>query len=386
MFRSGQTQHDDENTPNRTLRLGFESALYWLDKLFRRDIREVGQHSSMLPQYLLFAALATALPLAILLSVQLWMVTAYTGGFDLSSFVSQYCHGVYRYRLLGRDLLLCLYHFLQAHVAERPYPLPRDPSGSFLLYGAFAISNGVYFAASNLLLLFFLWIRKAGLRDRELSLYFYYTLLVAMSMAVVTPYDQLAYLLLLIGILGTRSGSVVAGMSLVVISAAAGTLNRETEFLFASFLATMGLFSPRVVARRYWIYLAVDLVISVGLYVGVRIAIPGDVQVIQSMTYGGKWAPESLFVLMMLLVAGVAMAMRLYRDVRPVVVFLILSIPYLLAVLISGVFRELRLMVPILLCVLCIYTLLERTYASERSGSSDAEKGMGGDAINLRRK
>lgn len=339
-----------------------------LDKLFRRDMRETVRSRSMLPEYLLFAALATALPLAILLSVQLWMVTAYTGGLDPPSFSSQYYHGVYRYRLLGRDLVLGLYHFLQAHLLERPYPLPRDASGSFLLYGALAISNGVYFAVSNLLLLSLLWTRKTGLRDVELSLYFYYTLLVAMSMAVVTPYDQLAYLLLLIGILGVRSRSVALGTSLVVISAVAGTLNRETEFLLASLLATMALFCPRTESKRYWMYLGVDLVISIGVYVGVRLAIPGNVQVIQNMTFGGKWAPESLLVLILLLCAGGVMAMRLYCDVRPAAVFLVLSLPYLLAVLIGGMFRELRLMVPILLCILCIYQLLGRTLSPEQDG------------------
>lgn len=341
-----------------------------LDRLLRRETGAAAQGRSMLPQYLLVATLAMALPVAILLSIQLWMVTAYTHAMDLQSFMAQYDHGVFRYRLLGRDLLVDLYYLLRSHVADRPYPLPRDPSGSFLLYGAFAISNGIYFAISNALLLSLLWVKKKGLLDRELSLYFYYTLLVAMSMAVVTPYDQLAYLLLLVGVLGVRAKSAGVGMVLIAVSAVAGTLNRETEFLLASLLATIAILSPKPVARRYWMYLVVDLILSIGVYVGVRLVIHGEVQVIQSMTFGGKWALESLIVVVLLLAAGVVMALRLYNHVLPVFVFLVLSLPYLLAVFIGGVFRELRLMVPVLLCLLCIYLFLGR--ASEDLLRSDA--------------
>jgi hypothetical protein len=331
-----------------------------VDKLLRRDVRTTAHVSSMLPQYLLFAALATALPLTILLSVELWMTTAYTGVMDLKTFTEQYYSSVFRYRLLGRDLLLHLYYFLNSHIADKPYPLPRDPSGSFLLYCAYAISNGAYLFVSNLLLLSLLWVKKKGLMDRELLLYFYYMLLLAMSMAVVTPYDQLAYLLLLVGVLGARAKSQSIGILLVAISAIAGTLNRETEFLLASFLLTMALFSSKTLAKKYWIYLGVDLVLSLGAYIGVRLMIPGRMELIQSLTFGGKWALESAVVLVLLLSAGVALAIRLYNNVSPAFVFLLFSFPYFLTVFIGGVFRELRLMVPVLLCLLCIYLFLNR--------------------------
>jgi hypothetical protein len=331
-----------------------------LDRLLRRDIGAKAPNPSMFPQYLLFVGLATALPLAILLSVQVWMATVYTGSMDLNNFSAQYYDGVYRYRILGRDLLIDVYYFLRAHVAERPYPLPRDPSGSFLFYSAYVLSNGLYFSLSNLLLLSLLWVKKRGLLDRELSLYFYYTLLLALSMAVVTPYDQLAYLLLLIGMWGTRVKSPSIGMILVAISAIAGTLNRETAFLLASFLATIALLSPRRLAKRYGIYLAADLILSLAVYAGIRLMTPGKLQVIQAITFGGKWALQSLPVASLLLASGVAMGMRLHNDVRPALVLLVFSLPYGLAVFIGGEFRELRLIVPVLLSVLCLYIFLGR--------------------------
>ncbi len=330
-------------------------------RLLRRDVSAAAQRNSMFSQYLLFVTLAIVLPLVIMFSVQVWMASVYTGSLDVNAFRAQYYHGVYRYRILGRDLLLGVYSVLRAHVAERPYPLPRDQSATFVFYTALVLSNGIYLGLSNLLLLSLLWVKKKGLLDRELSLYFYYTLLLAMSMAVVTPYDQLAYLLLLVGVWGTRVKSPSLGMLLVAISAIAGMFNRETEFLLASFLATIALFSPKPLAKRYGIYLAVDLVLSLSVYVGVRLMSVGDLQVIQAITFGGKWAVQSLVVLGLLLACAIVMARRLYQDVRPALVFLVFSLPYGGAVLIGGEFRELRLLVPLMLSLLCLYVFLDRS-------------------------
>jgi hypothetical protein len=314
----------------------------------------------MLPQYLLFVTLAIALPIVILLSVELWMVSTYAGILGIGRFYEYFFNGIYRYRILGREQYLFLYRFLQAHFNDRPYPLPRDPKASLLSYGAFAISNGLYFALSNLILLSLMWVKRRGFLDRDLVLYLYYTLLLALSMAVVTPHDQLAYLLLLIGILGARQRSIAVGSVLIVISAIAGTLNRETEFLLASFLATMAIVSPVLLAKRYCIYLAIDIVLSSAIYVGLRLLVPGKVKVIEYVTWGGIWAPESLVVLILLFAGAVVFAMKLHRNVRPAVVLLVMSSPYLLTIFIGSSFRELRISIPIVLCLSCVYLFLSR--------------------------
>lgn len=301
------------------------------------------------------------------------MVTAYTGGIDISAFMAQYNTGVYRYRVLGREILLHLYYFLASRMADKKYLLPRDTSGSFLLYGAFAILNGFYLLLSNVLLLSLLWIKRKGIADRELSFYLYYTLLLALSLAVVTPYDQLAYLILLVGFFSARVKSHKIGVLLVVISGVAGTLNRETEFLFASFLFTLALFSRQPRSNRYWIYLAIDLALSFGAYICIRLLIPGKVQIIQGITFGGKWAIQSCFVLALLIAASVVLALRIYNDVLPAAIFLISSIPYFFTIFVGGVFRELRLIVPIVLCILCLYVILARTNENIRYISSEMD-------------
>jgi hypothetical protein len=349
---------------NKSAELAYDKAMnrltQSLNALRQKSAAASIPSPSMLSQYLLFGALAIALPIVIVFSVELWMVTMYTSVVGIGRFHEQYFSGVYRYRILGRDQFLFLYQFLHAHFKDRPYPLPRDPSTSLLSYAAFAISNGFYFALSNLILLSFMWVKRRGFLDRDLVSYLYYTLLLSLSMAVVTPYDQLAYLLLLIGILGARQRSIAVGLVLIAISAIAGTLNRETEFLLASFLATMAIVSPALLAKRYWIYLAADIVLSIVVYVGLRLLLPGKVALIQYVTLGGIWAPESVAVLIVIFAGAIVFAMKLHHNVRPAFVLLAMSSPYLVTVFLGGIFRELRISIPILLCLFCVYLFLSR--------------------------
>jgi hypothetical protein len=331
-----------------------------LDSLRQKSAADTTSGTSLVPQYVLFGALAIALPIVILFSVELWLVSTYTGALGIERVREQYFTGIYRYRIFGRDLYLLCYQFLHAHFTDRPYPMPRDQTTSLLSYFAFAVSNGIYFAISNFILLSMLWVKKKGFLDRDLVLYLFYTLLLALSMAVVTPYDQTAYLLLLIGIVGSRQRSIAVGLTLIAVSAIAGTLNRETEFLLASFLATMALVSPAILAKRYWIYLAVDLGMSIAVYVGIRLVTPNHIRIIEYITMGGIWGAESVAVLILLFAGAIVLATRLHRSVWPALILLVMSSPYLATIVMGSSFRELRISIPIVLCLICVYFSLSR--------------------------
>lgn len=346
-----------------------------LNSLRQKSAADSAPGTSMVPQYVLFGALAIALPIVILFSVELWLVSTYTGALGIGRVREQYFDGIYRYRILGRDLYLLLYQFLHAHFNDRPYPMPRDPTTSLLSYFAFAISNGIYFGIGNLILLSMMWVKKQGFRDRDLVLYLFYTLLVALSMAVVTPYDQTAYLLLLIGIVGSRQRSIAVGLTLIAVSAIAGTLNRETEFLLASFLATMAIVSPAIRAKRYWIYLAVDLVLSAAIYVGLRVWMPNHIRIIAYLTMGGIWGAESVLVLILLFAGAIVLAMRLHRSVWPALILLVMCSPYLATIVMGSSFRELRISIPILLCLMSVYFSLSRVAEFSTDHSATAAIG-----------
>jgi Ca2+/Na+ antiporter len=54
------------------------------------------------------------------------------------------------------------------------------------------------------------------------------------------------------------------------------------------------------------------------------------------------------------------MATREYRSRRPGLVLLLLSAPYIFTVLLTGELRELRLLMPLLLCLVFVYVQLTR--------------------------
>jgi hypothetical protein len=312
------------------------------------------------PQRLLFLLLATALPATIVFSCMWLMATTYTDSFNLHGFLLQYGSGIYRYRLLGRDALLWTYHALLLYVKEKPFPLPQEANAQFVFYTAFVVLNGCFFFLSNLVLLGLLWIKREGFRDAELSAYFFYTLLLTLSMAVVTPYDQMAYFFILVGLFALKTMPRIAGVVLFAASVILGALTRETEMLAGSVLATVALCGNRKRARQWWFLLALHLVLFSGVYLWLRIHLPGEINVIAQVNLGGSSRARFLTTPLypLLFAASVLLVLRMRNEMKPALVLFAMSAPYLVTILVSGIYTELRLMVPILLGLLCVYILM----------------------------
>ncbi len=310
-------------------------------------------------QRLLFVLLSIVLPATIVFSCMWLMVTTYTSSFNLHDFLLQYSSSVYRYRLLGKDLLLLIYHALLRHASEKPFPLPQEPGAQFVFYTAFVLLNGCFFFLSNLVLLCLLWVKGFGFRDAELSAYFFYTLLLAMSMAVVTPYDQVAYFFILAGLYALKAMPRVAAVLVFAASVILGALTRETELLAGSVIATIAICNKEQ-AKKWWPLLGLHLVLFSGVYLWLRVRMPGTVDVIAQVGLGGASRARFLTALLypFLFVVSVLLVLRIRNEWKPALVLLVASAPYLISILLSGIYTELRLLVPILLCMLCVYIFL----------------------------
>ncbi len=153
-----------------------------------------------IPQSTLFWALAIAIPIATVVSTQLWLRSAYSGHvFNLQGFLGQYDFGIFRYRLLGRDAMLFIYRHLLRFFHDRPFDVPYDPNATLLFYASYVLLNASCFSLSNFLLLLLLSDSNRRFSNVNLATYLYLALMQALAMAVVSPYDQLAYLFLLFG-------------------------------------------------------------------------------------------------------------------------------------------------------------------------------------------
>jgi hypothetical protein len=314
----------------------------------------------------LLLALVIVIPLVATLSTSLWMRSAYTSHvFHLQGFWGQYYSGVYRYRVLGRELLLSTYRLLAGHRADKPFPMPTDPEATLLFYGAYVLVNAVFFFFSNLGLLLLLGNWNKGISDLHIALYFFVVFLLTLSMYTVTPYDQLAYFFMLVCFLSVRFRRSWVMYLVLGIAAIAGGLNRETEYLVTPAFLTIALFTAPQNSKRYCYAGLYHLFLFAGCYIGLRLVLPGISTVAGGMTLGGKWALPSLIVLGALFYISLCMATQRYRNRKPALVLLLLSAPYLVTILLSGELRELRLLMPLLLCLLFVYvqltTLRDRT-------------------------
>ena len=308
----------------------------------------------------LFWTLAFAIPVVTIISTHLLLRSGYTGDvFHLQGFLDQYNAGIFRYRILGRELLLFVYRHLTSRFPDKPFPMLRDPNATLLFYLSNVAINAVSFFFSNLMLLWLLSSQKSVITDVHLVQYFFLTLLQALAMAVVTPYDQLTYVFLFVAFLGATASNQWITYLLLGIAAIAGGLNRETEFLVTPALLSIGFFLRGEASRRYVAAGCYHLVLFACTYVGLRIFIPTSHIISGGVTMGGKWAWSSGLVLALLFYVGTAISIRLYNSLRPTIVLLILCAPYLVTILLSGALRELRLLNPILICQMFVYLQLQ---------------------------
>lgn len=310
----------------------------------------------------LFLALALVIPLVTVVSTYIFFRSWTPKVFHFDGFQLGYYNGIFRYRILGRGLVQLTYHFFLklTHGSDWPLPMPADPQGSVLFYLSYLSVNGIFFFFSNLLLLILLWDWKNGISDARLSQYFYLVFLWALSLAMVTPYDQTGYFFLLLALLSTRLNRPLLMYAILGIAAIAGTLNRETEFLATPALWTVALCTRSNQARRYYRAGLFHLVLFFACYLALRVLIPGQASVSGIVTLGGAWAIPSLCVFVALYCINAAMFQMEYASKMPGIILAIFSAPYLMTILVTGELHELRLLIPMLMGLLFTYDQLFR--------------------------
>lgn len=288
--------------------------------------------------------------------------------FEPAVYRAYYRQGVYRPRVVGRELVWQVHRAIGDPIGDHLYSrVPGARPGELLT--AYLLVNGAAFAGTCVLLGRLL--RRWGPGEPARTLV-YVTVVVAVALSgyVVTPYDQVGYLLLLGVLLAVdlRPPYDLAAPVLALLAVA----NRETALLaLAALLAAVwpadG--APRSgalaadepdgrVARRRTLVVAVGVVTVVG-YVVLRIAPGGDepVRLWQSVTLAGNVGRLAGWVGLVVIVAlaawwwSVCDLARFGRtaDAGAAVRRLWLwAIPYLLVAGLTGYWFEVRLFIPIL--------------------------------------
>jgi hypothetical protein len=318
-------------------------------------------------------ALGVAMPLAIYATVTLCLVSGYSMAFyNKQVFLHQYRHGIYRYRVLGTELLLLIGRITQhfnIHIETRAV-VQTQGSEHWNLFTAFFILNGLAFLAFALLL-YLVTVRD----QRWLPPYLVLVVVTALGGYVVTPYDDLGYLTVasavvvaltnrrwswpicfLLAVVGTatRESFVVAVAALLAAIAARRTQNPTDTGKARSQLAGR-LWAPTVAVGAGWL----------ATYVGLKLIITEprvSTTLWNPIPWSENWSQSSLIAAVVVLLflytlttilppfdEGHLVERQWYR--RASSLLWVFSLPYLVVSIADGIwFEGLRLLLPVVIC------------------------------------
>ena len=306
-------------------------------------------------------AFGTAFPLALFIVDVLGHTPVSTPlVFKRATFVAQYSHGIYRYRILGRELILgvtALIHslILVNHSMSAVNAIYQDESTIFV---AFVIVNG------GALLTFAHVLYRVTVKSQDwVSPFLILVSLTAISGYVVTPYDFLGYLFIALAIV-VAFGEWRWSPFVCLLLAVLGTATRESFFVAVAAVVAVRFTkrsNPGCVFAKTDSLGASALVMAVGsmsTYVALRIVMGNSSSIGTILQPPPTWTNFSFGSVVALLIvcfgafallsalpsSGVDRSVRL----RSIFLFWLLSLPYLIATVIGGIWTEaLRLMLPL---------------------------------------
>jgi hypothetical protein len=322
----------------------------------------VGDKRNMAKRYLHAVILTVVFPCFVSLVVYYGFATNYTGGvFHEAGFRAQYESGIYKYRVLGRHLLLRTHQLIVSQslpalivaklFGKTPASLVRlDPQADAKFYAAYFVQN-TFFMVLSCIVLYFLLPKTAT--PPVSGPYVFGVLLMGITQYVVCPYDTLSYSLVLLSFfLITRPFRF--SFPILVFVLCASTLVRESaaltlSFYFAYHHAELMNFKRREL-RQLGLLIGTFVVtyLLLRVYCGLNEAVWQEVKLRANLTAFKTWAGIMVMpVVSYMLCAG-------SRKLKQCLIFLAASLPYLLSMVVIANTWEIRIWVPIWLGLICL--------------------------------
>jgi hypothetical protein len=295
--------------------------------------------------------------------------------YNRRSFLEQYTNGIYRYRVLSRELILALSRLVQTlGIYHQPSAVDAangapDPN----LYVAVTLVNGTSFIAFTLLL-YLVTVRRRG----WLAPYLIMVALVAASGYVVTPYDFLSYLFITAALAAAFANRRWSWRVCLVI-AVLGTATRESFFVVVAAVIAVRLAQwrrqdeARSTLHRVdglWASTIALTVGSAGTYLLLRVFLTKSSDsstIMESILGSANFHPLSLVAVIITVLGFFSLIAAFPRDVthdglgnyrygRTTLLFWLFSSPYLGVSIVSGIWSEaLRLVMPMMICQYMLY-------------------------------
>ena len=274
-----------------------------------------------------------------------------------ASFASHHAEGIYRYRVLGKWLVLAVYdampdRFRDVLSHQPEYIANRVPQFDMSVYTTMVAVNFIAFAALVV-------IGRHLLRSRVPGGYqpLYWMLLgwLLLSSAIVTPYDFLAYFFLVATIAALEWRRSVYAYPALVVLTVLGALTRETQALVIPYaIATLVAAAPgrsRVIVPRALVVAATFM----ATYVALRADLGWRQGLFQNITLESNVSALSVFGLVVAALMITLIHLTAVRCApgahlrRRLIVLHVAALPYWATVIFAGFYFELRLFIPLAL-------------------------------------
>jgi hypothetical protein len=311
-----------------------------------------------------FLVLGAAFPVVLSAISYLGYFTNYTRGlFSRDSFIEQYSSGVYKYRLLGKEVLLQIHDLILAlnlptYAPKAMIQMDRHAEAAF--YSAyFYLNTAALCIMCALLFLLFEQRKAAESLWRDLSLMFI-TAIIALSEYVITPYDVMSYMFLALAayvMICRPLDGIWRKLALAVVVTAA-TATRETAVLILCL--HFSIYHGRVLSNplrsglnKSQLELGLLVICFALTYIGLRFAFGFNHGVSNTPSFEPGAGPLPVLGLLFLVstVGIVALSSSSHREIMA---FLLSATPYIVLMLLVAVAWEVRLWVPVVMLMLTI--------------------------------
>jgi len=272
--------------------------------------------------------------------------------FTLGEFTQKYTQGIFRYRVLGRELTIFVYSIIQ----NIPFFTRPDRMMDYLhtntmtMYHTLFIVNSLCIGLSTFILSRITQLHFIQLQS--VNRVFYVLLcasFIVLTQYAITPYDCLSYSVLLSSVYVVlryhHRRNIM--MPLLILLTIAGILTRESQFIFSAFL--FALYRVHNHSKLWTIEFVTPITVAgvslltyslLRLYYGFE----------EAVYYAGP-LPEFTTIKYMSVLFFVGLTFLLYvhaseKNKKTLRLFFLFSVPYFFVLLKSGILAEARLWIP----------------------------------------
>ena len=275
---------------------------------------------------------------------------------NIQSFQEQFHSGIYQYRILSGYLLIWIYDLLSTlNIDYDIFKLKfLNPDSEPQMYLSFYILNTLFIMLSGAMMVLITDLKTfVATNSEKLLIVAVAIFCVALSQFVIVPYDISSYFFLLgffyflIQYLEKQSVSKLIFLNIIIL---VSTLNRESSALSLSLAATL-LYSKFGLKKESILPIAALAIVFLGVYFGLRITSENFTTNDGNLLIQNFTQPKNILGLLFWVVFFVftLILMKDQKAVKHILLFHLLSFPYLVLCFYTGIMYEIRLYIPLFL-------------------------------------